>query len=396
MQSVNFSTVKCNEPLTYSSLNDNIKSIAEKMGMSQECTKQASNDFVAAQTSAQFKAPFIKMRADASFTKANNDMFEAGCGNFLLNSSNMIENIQRLKCVINEAQNSTSVSVRAGNKLTIRTLPLTPEEQQAKAKLMQGFLPSELAKVPPEMVKDYLVILQTLLDSYDRSLTITNSTLSQKITSNVKTLGTFSNEQISEMESAYKKIASDVVKNNVEKMIGANAMDENTRDVVIKKTEENLLESSTNIKKTLNTLTINANFGNETVFEVADSIVITDFQFYQDTVVDMATSMIVSDAIKDAMKATLDITKESVVENVIKKEVAGVDNIIKEEGGVNTGVVEAQNLEDISPTAYIVLAVIVVVVVIVIGLVLWKVLGGGGGSAPSAPSAPTVAFGVRF
>lgn len=406
MASLNFSDVQCNQPLTGSNLRDNATALADKMGLSSECKKMAEHDFTVGQMSAQIKIPFAKMRADASFTNSNNKMTQSGCGQFMLNSSNILNNVQKIKCLINENQNNTSVNVSSGNKIIIRTLPLSKEEELSKREILKGYTPAEAGKISPEMIKEYKTWLDAIIGSYDRSLTITNTKLIQKSDVKVKTLGSFSKDQISELESAYKDIAKDVVKNNIEKTIGTNAMDENTKSVVLKNTESNLTDSSQNIQKTLNSIKVITNSNNETIFESNGKMLLDNFQFTQETVIDQATAMIVADAIKDGMKAMVDTVKETSIETVEKKEVAGMDKVIDSVGDVNAKVIKAQNLEDFSPIVYIVIAVIAIFVIIAIGMGMYMVAKKKGSSSaiassisnvasipavPSVPSVPAVA-----
>lgn len=363
MASINFSDVQCGKQLTGASLKDNTAFLAEKMGLSQNCIKTAINDFTTGQMSGQVSIPFAKMRADASFTNSNNKMTQSGCGQFLLNSSNIMENIQNIKCVLNENQNNTTVSVSAGNSIKFTTVPLTPEEQQAKAEATK-LLVDGLVKVSPDKMTEFKNTVQVILDSYDRSVTITNSKLVQKTDVNVKTLGTFSSSQISEIDNAYKNIAKDVVKNNIEKTIGTNAMDENTKKIVSNNTEKNLTNSSQNIKRTLNSVSVSASSKNEFEMKANGPIVLDNFQLEQSSVINMATELIVADAIKDGLKATAEIMKDSVIENVEKTEVKGVEEQTKQVGEVNTKAMEAQKLEDFPPIVYIVIAIIAIVILI--------------------------------
>lgn len=367
MASINFSDIQCNKPLTGANLRDNATALADKMGLSSECKKLAESDFTAGQMSGQVSIPFAKMRADASFTNSNNKMTQSGCGQFMLNSSNILNNVHKMKCLINENQSNTSVNVSSGNKITIRTLPLSPEEEKAKLELLKGYTPAEAGKVTPEMIKEYKTWLDAIIASYDRSLTITNTKLIQKSDVKVKTLGNFTKDQISQLESAYKDIAKDVVKNNIEKTLGTNSMDENAKAVVLKNTESNLTDSSQNIQKTLNSIKVITTANNETILESNGKMVLDNFQFTQESVIDQATAMIVADAIKDGMKAMVDTVKETSIQNTEKKEVTGMEKVIEATGNVNAQVVDAQKLEEFSPVVYIVIAIIAIVIIGVAG-----------------------------
>ena len=371
MASINFSDVQCNKPLTGSNLKDNASTLADKMGLSSECKKMAEHDFTVGQLSGQVSIPFVKMRADASFTNSNNKMTQSGCGQFMLNSSNILKNVQKLKCIINENQTNTSVNISAGNKLIIRTLPLSPEEEKAKLELLKGYTPVEAGKVAPEMIKEYKSWLDAIIASYDRSLTITNTKLVQKSNVKVKTLGTFSKEQISMMENAYNDIAKDVVKNNVERSIGTNAMDENTKKVVLKNAEENLTDSSQNIQKTLNSIKVITTANNETILESNGKMILDNFQFTQDTIIDQATTMIVADAIRDGMKTMVDTIKETSIETTEKTEVSGMDKAIAEVGNINVKMAEAIKLDDFPSIVYVVIGIIVVIIILVGGAYMY-------------------------
>ena len=110
---------ECQKPLTGQSIANNIEQIGGAMGLSQECVKEAQNQFSAGQMSGSVNIPFADMKASASFTQADNKMRQAGCGQFFVNSSDQLTSTHNMVCTLEKNSNQTVMNINAGSIIRI-------------------------------------------------------------------------------------------------------------------------------------------------------------------------------------------------------------------------------------------------------------------------------------
>lgn len=375
-----FSDIKCNEPLKGSNIEANAGAIAQKMGLDQRCTEDMLNRVrTETKSSNTFSLMILgNIRTNKTLTDNIDQKHREGCGRFLLDLTNIIEQIQNIKCVISENENNTTLNVSGTNTIKIETLPLSPWEVKAKSEAEKlAILGAGQVAALGGDGEAFNKTVELVLKSYDRSVTMNNTNLTQDIRTSIKVLGKFSEVQINEIEQAYEDIAKTVVNNNVERTIGVNATDDNVREVVNRNTQKNLVNASQNINKTLNTLNLVVTGENELTMKVPGSIVLDNFTLDQNAIMEIAASMIVDDAIKDGLKAILDISKESEFINKEKTTRVGLDTQTKDTLEGAAKITQAQTGADM--VMFIVIGVVALIMLLAIMYFMFKKGGGGGG-----------------
>lgn len=374
-----FSDIKCGEPLKGMNVDANAGEIAKKMGLDQTCSEDMLNRVRTKIKSGSWGLGLLSViRNNNTLTDNIDEKHREGCGRFLLDLSNILEQVQNIKCVISENENNSTVNVSGTNTIKIETLPLSPWEVKAKSEadtnaLMGAAIVSTKGGDPEIFNKT----VQLVLKGYDRTLTMNNANLTQTVNTTVKTLGSFKESQISQIEQAYEEITKTVVNNNVERTIGVNATDDNVREVVNNNTQKNLVNATQNINKTLNSLNLVSTGQNEFTLKVPGAIELNNFTLDQEAILDLAATMIVDDAIKDGLKTILDVSKDIQITKNEKTTRTGLDDLIE---NTLTGTAEntrAQNSADI--VMFIVIGIVALIMIMAILYFMLKKGGGGGG-----------------
>ena len=376
MAQASFTDIKCGTPLQGSDLVDNIDKVGKAMGLSQTCIKDAQNRFTTGALSGSINIPFASMKAQASFTNNSDSMKQVGCGSFLVNAHNQLESIQNMKCLIKNNENNSSTTVYSNQKINFKTLPLSDAEIAAKSMIEVKAL--ELAagiKGTSTPNINLTSSLNKILDSYSRDFNISNSSIIQRNQTSISTLGNFSEDQISKIQEEYKKIADTIVKNNVEAVAGKNALDSNLKQVIKNNVQKNTVNASQNIQNTLNKLKAKSTSRQELNIEVPGSITIQDAELSQDILIDMATSLITQNAVKDGIMAFTDVVESYEVDSSVKTDNKGVDDLADSLGGINKAAIDSTTA-GLGNAAYIAIAVIVAI--IVIGGIFFVLKGGVG------------------
>ena len=374
------------QPLEGAKLGDNMETLAKNMGLDQVCRQSAQASASQGEASIGIKSILGGARASASFNKSSQSMASEGCGQFFLNAQEYVEAESNINCLIQRSETNTSINVSARQSITLETLPLTDEQRKDLLALNRLQLEVAAGLGADKITPAFANLVQYQLDTYNRDINISGSRLIQTSNISVKTLGDFSSSQISEIESQYKRITDAVVKNNVEVITGVAALSPNIKEAITSATERNTLNASEKIKSTINNIRIDVSSNQGITIRAPGKIILSNSSLEQDTLINLATELIVSDAVTAGVKTVSDIRNILTVDRDVKAVGKGMEEIVFEQGEAKKKGLEAGDAGDVSPYAYI---AVIVIAIIVIGVAYFYFTKGPGGAVASfLPRAP--------
>ena len=351
------------QPLMGSKLGDNIDNLANSMGLNQVCRQRADASASQGEASIGVNSILGGARASASFNKSSQSMASEGCGQFFLNAQEYVESESNINCLIQRNETNASIAVSARQSITLETLPLSDEQRKDLLALNRLQLEVAAGVGADKITPAFSNLVQYQLDTYNRDVNITGSRLVQTSNISVKTLGEFSSSQISDIESQYKRVTDSVVRNNVEVITGVAALSPNIREAITSAVERNTRNASEKIKSTLTNIKIDVSSSQGITIKAPGKINLINSSLEQDTLINLATELIVTDAVTAAVKTVADIRNSLSIERDIKTDSKGMEDIIFEQGESKKKGLEAGAPAEISSFAYIAIIVIAIIVI---------------------------------
>ena len=388
----------CSKSPTINEVRDNLPKLMNSIGMSKTCKTATEAAFTEASASGQGSLPFASVSAQASMSAAFNKTNQEGCGSVMSNINTTQNTNTTLNCSIQESSNSiSSVSVNT-NSIIIETIPLTPEEINAKEKIIQQKLKSEadfkqlilVASMNPSINPKLIIKLsqissqtfQNVLDSYSRNLTISDSKISQHIKSNMKLSIRISGEAASKAESNLKAVAKIAAENKMKSELGLNAISPSQKSFIQNNVNNNTSLTNTNIQKTVNEVNAKVDSSNNLVIRAPGKIDLKNTTIDQNILSMMATDALLSTASTAGLKAVSDYISDIASKSKATGKSAGLDDLAK---AIAEG--QAAKMKASIPPAFGFGGGILLVIAVIVGFMMFK---GTLGSAVTTYIVPTL------
>ena len=358
----------------------NTQDLLKSMGADEKCKKAADTWGKNNSTSGNFYARgsvgygLAEAEAGGGFQDSSqsfqNTMSEEGCGTYVVNATKLSSNIKKVQCSIQKAQNQSEVGVNTVNTVKFRTIPLTPEEEKLKAKLLSEINTNYNINIPRPKISDYSEmillkimtpeeakqtmledqkqwdlsrssLLQNITDAYRRDINFKNGNIDQQVTGKIKIISSLSASESQAIESSLKDISKSVAEQQLDQTLGLNSGTPNSKmltDINIQK-NENLSNVAINAKVQSIKQTIEAR--NDLIVEVAGNINFENVNINQSILLDVASQSLIASAISAGVKSATEILSDSSTVQKLKTESKGLDDLVKAQGEANAAAINA-------------------------------------------------------
>jgi len=326
-----------------------IGKLGEKLGMNQECIKSSKNEFSSFQASG--KASLLgglggSMSMGVSGLKAKDEKFEKGCGNFLMNASNIHILTNNVKCTINNNTSEMQVSSSASAKVKIKTRV----SDEAKKMAEDGYTKRHESTLRTLALYDKGDISKSVKSSLDLAtkasakayesaigtLNMKGVVIKNKIKSTVKVLNVqqlINNQEIIEIS---KKIANAAAHAKLSETAGTNALSTNTKQLITQNINNNEQNITKNIQNVINNTKVSQNADGLIEIISAAGINMKNVVIDQDVCVSMAVEALQASAIDMGVQTATEMTVDAASSSDTTTESAGLNDLAKELAKGNT------------------------------------------------------------
>lgn len=340
----------------------NMEAIAKTMNAKPECVKAATNstsEFVTdSKVATGVAAPFFAVGAAAANSTANSTMddtmYEKGCGAFSASANAIMASTRNIACTLQSTLNEADMTVNAGAKITVRTVPPTPAEVKAIRDIMADnrrtrndlisayppttYIPGMDVKAFTYQVNARKEILNRMF-AVDQQFTRLNpiravlldTNIDLKIESAVKlsSTQTFSEKAKSEIVRDIKNVALAKAVNKVSQDNGVRALSPETTQLISNKIDTEVESESTNIMRKVTKTKMTVKNENEILISVAGPIIGSNIKAGILMQVEAQMQQAVNSAVQIGDKVAVEIAAEAAghTENDTKNR--GLDDLKK-------------------------------------------------------------------
>lgn len=341
---------------------NNTDQLAKTMGMNEKCKTEASNSSTSASVSANANAFIFSAAAQGSMTQMNEDMKSSGCGDFFLNSQNILTNNNSISCTLNDISQNSSAEANENATINIKTLPISTTDQKTIDDINNSIVKLTLAQQNPK----YSKVLEDAIDRLsetaqviaNRDITITNSTLKNDVKTTIKQISTIDTSTQTKLVSDYKNIAKAAAVQSLQSTLGTQALPPNTRSIV----NDNVENNTSNINNTIqeivqkNTTTVNQN-GNITM-QASGNVTIKDSYVGNDLQAQIVSKAITQSAIAQGVAVASNMVNDATSDTSSKSISKGIEDLANALGKANSdAIAKSGKAGSISPIAYIVIGI---------------------------------------
>ncbi len=260
---------------------DRSNKILNSLGASQECKAKfdlATKNSVSSQTGLAFGPSFFGF---ANNTNVNNEMNQSltqdGCGSVFANVLTQLNQQQNILCTLNDASNTSQISGSARSKITITTIP--PSRVQIKAN--QAAITALAAQrpqqpiIPPGIPQAVSIALinayRESIRLYNQrialfgppSLTIKNSSIRNKATSDFQIIANTQNITTTKLVESVKTVAKSVAMNELKQKTGVGGKVPQVKQLVDQSINNKNQSITNSINSTVNSIKVNQTAENE-------------------------------------------------------------------------------------------------------------------------------------
>ena len=340
--------------------------LARATGMDQKCVKESEGQGLTMEMHA--KVPFAS--AGASMTAFNNSMAQSGCGQVTINLTNQRNAISAINCQIQKSSSTVVGSTTASNSIEFETLPLTSEEAKLKSTAENNIislgnnlalaainanLDDKKIKLLTKLIESTKVTNKMIIDSYDRSVNIRNSSINQTIVSSMKASITFDSQAAQTIQSAQVALAKSVAQNDLSQKLGVNSLTDSQKSAIATNIKNSTQLTTQNIQDTLNSIKLEMKSNNKLVMRVAGKINLENSSIDQNLVSTLVMDALIGQSLKSGIVASSSVISDTVSKAATGADVKGLDDLVTAMGKANAA---TQSSSD-----FIIIGIVLLVVV---------------------------------
>ena len=373
----------CPPPIASSpnSQNDptNPANILKSMGMDQVCTQseQDSNSADSQQITAKIEASAgvfgggagASAQTDDAFTEqaAQHSQQTSGCAQRTAQISNTTSNKNSQACSITETSNNSNLTMNDSTTITLTTQPAS----NASLNIMNNLISAcesvnSNTNLGSRMMPwcDSITKLSETIADDSINMNHTNLTNKSNITGSVQATSNVSN--IQNTAATFKDSVKQATTQNLQNLIGANALPLNTNQVIDQALTDNQNIINDAITQIQNSSSLSANDGNNVTLNSAGGINMTNVNIDNDLVTNMNATALVTSATQIGQHIASQLVSQQSNTADDKTKVAGQEAIVNALGKANATALAAIPGNNSSSSSTIVIIVIIIICIIVI------------------------------
>jgi len=411
------------DPIKPADIFNKASEIADSLGGNQECIKEArtksdesgessayderhGTDF---DTQANYEANLLLASAKGGFsmsgrqkdskttagqshrTSMDNASLQKGCGSTLITATNMVQKQMAMQCVINNVSQTKEIKAGATATILVQTLPMNDVEAGLKEKAIAALLRIQTAnsdsikavtlalinRIDPTDLNFAAKITQTILpmkdfyetqeknmqlavDSFDRSITIEDSVLSNTTDVSIKVFDELTTSAKSDLATLSASIQKDAVSQAMANDMGTSAMDPNVKSMAQRACESTSSSSSSSITNLLNNMKCTMDSKNTITIISVSRISLKRVKLTNNITTSLCAQSIINQAVTNALSASAQFMSDTKNSQDVVNKVAGLNDLQKALGDTvsnaikenQAAVINAQNADTAQALAY--------------------------------------------
>lgn len=356
---------------------DKMEKIAKSIGMDEQCQKQSrtlsTQDMMDSDTVAVAAGLWGVGAAANSTTVTSNtnddQMMESGCGAFSVAAATILNETANLSCTLNSALQGSTTEVKAGAKITIRTVRPsqaiiannneTIKAMQAKiAETAQKDIPAymmrneKIAMHRYDKLEKSIEALQESLDLYilnnGSNATVRNTSFNLKINNSVsmKSEQKLTTSHKAKIDESIRAIAGAAAEQKMSADMGFRAGSANSKQIIQQKVDNIFKSEKKNIDEKITNSFVKAESSTEVLMEIQGGMDGNDIVIDMMVQTNVQTSQAVSSGIEIGQRVAAELEADilTMSENEVKSK--GFDDLVREANEGLAKQIEAKGKSD--------------------------------------------------
>tara|TARA_B110001452_G_scaffold265034_1_gene269036 strand:- start:58 stop:1644 length:1587 start_codon:yes stop_codon:yes gene_type:complete len=358
---------------------DKMENIAKSIGMDEKCQKQSRTYSDQSMFDTDTMAGAITLFGGGMATNSTTDtkninddsMMESGCGSFSVAAATILNETANISCTLNSALQGSSTEVKAGARITIRTVRPSQEviaNNNSTIKAMQAKIAETAQKdIPAYMMRNEKVAmyrydkLEKSIESLSKSLelyilnnssnaTVRNSSFNLKIDQAVtlKSDQKLEASHIAKLEESIKSIAGAAAEQKMAADMGFRAGSANTKQIIKQKIDNVFKSEKKNIDEKITNSFVKAESSTEVIMEIQGGIegssIIVDMMVQTN----VQSSQAVTSGIEIGQRVAAELEADILTMSETEVKAAGFDDLVRE---ANEGLAKQQKAKGESDAA---------------------------------------------
>lgn len=328
-------------PPTLENVGSTAAQLAESMGANETCKKaiDTSNKtgFSSTQgqaggkltglfgTGVEAKTEFV---TEDKMTEIKEKMQESGCGAIAINLSSISQKINNINCIVKSSMTDQNTIQTTSAKINIETYYADGEidAKDNAQELATRLLETRIKLGKTDLSGDEIdKIYSAYLKPYIRDIDLSGGIIKQTVSGTVKTTCDLSEDSQKEIKTLQKQIASDVAETNVTTTLGNNASSPNTRSLTSSNQDIENNTINSDITEKINKVSVSQDTSGNINIRCAGNLNMKNIVIDNNVVANLITDLIVQDAIKTGVTASVDILNSTALTSTTESEATGRD-----------------------------------------------------------------------
>lgn len=327
---------------TESNLPTDVAKIAKSMGMSDACVKETET-LTTNITNSTVAGGLFGVAANVfTLSELDDKMMEAGCGSFFNHARDILMNTNNIACVLNQNKTESTQVVNTNATISLKTLPLSDFESTEFTKALDRYITltsqTKNAEIMKNIARDYRKMVNL---RYDRSITITGSTVSNiingRVTSSIDASAASSQESV----ASFKNTMQAAAEHKLESDLGTRANSESVRQLINDRIQDQVSNITSTMNEIISRSNANVTTSGNVIMEVAGPIIINNTTLGNNLTVDVVTDSITNAAIVQGSSIITDLMLEANTITDTSTSSAGLDDLQRELGIANANAIAA-------------------------------------------------------
>ena len=370
----------------------NIASLGKTMGMDQKCVTYAENQNSSGGMSASVDVPFVAAQAEMHYQQASGKSGSSGCSNSIINASKNLTEINNINCNVNSSATNVTVSSNASATISLQvgiSLGTNPDGSSKGTKLDAVTLASQQemltqlnstreAVVVASLSGNFTALKEKLvtatLKGIDQNISelmdwgsviILDSTLKNKITTDIKVVSTLSGTAQTKTNSALKNVVERTVEDTVKKTIGLTSdVPPSTKTMISSEVKNKTKNINNIIKSAVSNTKITPSSNGAILINAPLKIEMTNATIDNNIAITVATAAMVKQATTMGNTIASDILSKLATKSSTEQTSKGMVDLVKAQGDANAKALALGTGAGIGTMAYIIIGVIALFVLL--------------------------------
>jgi len=337
----------------------NLPNLAENIGMSETCVREGESMFKSrssTKTTSVSVGPFGmfgggKGTGSEASTDATARFLEKGCGNFLVDTKNILNSMSRIHCTLSQSASESSVATNASAQvyISVNTPPevmmrladmVTMQQQSLDRLVSDSNLPPATVTELYKTLSNNIAQTQKTLNNYG-SINISGSSVRAKANIKIKSVNSNTQDVAKNVVSDYKAITRATVENNIQKELGAQAMEGSVKQLIDERIETREEDITNDITQTLSASKVNVSSASRIDIVSSGSVTLVDTEVDANVAIDIAVSTITTSAIQIGKAISSQILSEAASSTTNTTKSEGLEELQKALGETAVAGIEA-------------------------------------------------------